>query len=130
MSVFRGVANILGGGALDVRKPLLEDGNDLLGLVQAQCRLGEVENPVRIGYRNRFGFLAARYDDRVVGGLPRSAHNLVMVTVADEQDCPSRGGKTHSFLVNLRDERTGGVDNLKAALPGVVPHRGSTPCAL
>ncbi|MNL87709.1 hypothetical protein D3C87_2169960 [compost metagenome] len=53
----------------------------------------------------------------VFGGFPGSALHFLMAVVADQEDVEVVLRETDGFLVDLGDQRAGGIDGAQAAVP-------------
>lgn len=66
-------------------------------------------------------------DDRLVGGVPVRALDLLVVRVPDQQQRPPVAGEPAGLLVHLGHQGTGRVEHVQPARVRVLPHlRGDT----
>ena len=111
LAIFGGVADVLGGWPLDVRKARLEGGNDVAGLVQAERSLRQVRDPVRIGHGQRLHLFGRTHHLGHQGRLAQSSDDFIMIAVPDQDQRIAFLGKLHGFHMNLGDEWAGCVNH-------------------
>jgi len=108
----------------DGRKPLLQDRDDVAGVVHGQRRLRRVGEFAAVarhdGARVLDGFDQL---DGAVGQLPHRANYLGMAGMADQDHVEAAFVVQDCFLVHLGDERAGGVEKEQAAMLGIRRHR-------
>ena len=124
LAVLRGVADVLGVGADDVGKLLLEGVDDVAGLVQAQRGLGQISHAVGVGHLELGNLGDVRNHLGGLGRLAQRALNLVVVAVPDEHQRVALLGELDGLDVDLGHQRTGGVDDAEAAALAQLAHRG------
>ena len=104
------------------RKPLPERGHDLVRLVDGKRRLGDVGDALRIGHGKVRDVLDALDEHRSLRRLADRSLDLLVARVADEDDRVALGRISPCLRVDLRHERTRGVDRLEVPLRRADPH--------
>ena len=118
LPVLRGVADVVLRRRGDLGKPLLQPGDDAVGVVDAERRLREVGHLAFVGHFER-GHVFGRLDqDDRLGRLAHRADHFVVPFVADEQDRVAGLGVLDRLQVDLGHERAGGVDRPQVPLAG------------
>ncbi|CAM5319444.1 hypothetical protein SVIOM342S_01019 [Streptomyces violaceorubidus] len=119
LAVLRGVADVVARRGDEPRELGLERVDGLHRLVDGECGLGEPDHLRRVRGRSTLATSARSVDELdVVGGLAGGADDLLVALVADQQDVVVVVREADGFLVDLGDERAGGVDGGEAATLG------------
>jgi hypothetical protein len=118
LPILRGVADVGGLRSDDVLEPALERGDHLVGVVDAQRRLGN------IGQRN-IGRQIERQHGRHVGDhvngpidLSDRSHHFGMALMADQDKRATLLDISSSLVMHLRHQGTGGVEDRQAPARG------------
>ena len=123
LAVGRGVTDVVGLRARDVREALAQPADDAVGLVHAEGRLRQVGDALGVVELERVDVLLGLDEDEVAGRLAHRALDLLVALVADQHDRVALGGELLRLDVHLGHERAGGVDRLQPARLGVRVHR-------
>src|SRR5712692_3973718 len=124
LAVFSGVADILSVRATNIGELLLEGSNRVFGFVEAQSRLGDIGHTVRIGHHQGLNFLRVADHLGHERGLTQGPDDLIMVTVADQDDGIAFLGVLNSLHVDLGDQGTGGIHYAEVAFLAGLPYFG------
>ena len=119
LAVGRGVADVVLGRPDDCREPLAQAGDDRVGLVDRERGLGHVGDTLGVDRRERRDIVDALDERDRVGRLALRTDDLLVRSVADEEDRVAALREAASLLVHLRDERTRRVDGAEAAFGSV-----------
>ena len=95
-----------------MRKPTPERRDDDLSVVHAQGRLRQVGD---LGVRRQLQvghFVRVLYQDHVVRRLAHRADHFVVALVADQEDRVPLAREADRLQVDLRHQRTGGVNGV------------------
>ena len=122
LTVLGGVADVVGRRVLQLRELLAQPADGLHRLVDAQGGLREPRQPGALGELEGVDVVRALDEGDVLGRLARSALDLLVARVSDEQDAVVLGGETAGLVVDLGDEWARGVDRLQATLGGLLVH--------
>ncbi len=96
--------------------------DDRARFVDAQGRLRDVGEALRVGDLECIDVLLALHEHDVVGRLAHRALDLLVALVADHHDRVVLGGELLRLDVDLGDQRTGRVDHVELARGGVLVH--------
>src|SRR5579872_1151863 len=124
LTVLSGVTNILGGRAFDVGELLLQGGDNVFGFVKAQGGLGKVGDVIRVGHGEGFDLLGRSHDLGDEGCLTKSANDLIVIVMSDQDKGIPFFGEFDGFDVNLGDQRAGSIDDPQTATGAMLAHVG------
>ena len=124
LAVGGGVADVFLVRPVDVREALLEQRDDLGGVVDRQRRLGDEGEVVRVLRREGLGVFRG-LDQRHRAGrqLAERADHFRMVRMPDQQDLAAALEMDRRLAVHLRDQRAGRIQREEIAGAGVGRNR-------
>ena len=97
LAILCGVADVVTCGALYCRESLAKAGDNFLGIVQTECRLREERKLVGLGDFQGVHGGDGIHDDGAVRGFAGSAHDFLVVAVADQNDGALFAGEFEGF---------------------------------
>jgi len=104
---------------LDGREACAQSVDNVARVVNAQCRLRDVGQPVGIGGDQCLNIVDLGNEMHGAADLPHRAFDLGMAFMADEDNVVTLLGRAAAFFVNLADQRAGGVDDMERAIPSI-----------
>ena len=115
LAVLGRVADVVAGRVLQPREPLAQPAHRLHGLVDRERGLGQPDHVLRVADGDAVDAVRA-LDERDVGRrLAGRALDLLVPRVADQQDVVVVRREPDGLLVDLGDQRAGGVDGPQVA---------------
>jgi hypothetical protein len=110
LAIRRGIADVLFARPLYVREALSQHAHDIGGIVDRQRCLGDKGQRL-VGPKRERRHRLHRLDqlDRPIGKLSHRAHDLRVPFVADQDDLPPRRMVVLGLVMDLADQRAGGV---------------------
>jgi hypothetical protein len=115
LAILRGVADVAHIRAGDGRKARLQGRDDPARIVHRQRRLGDVGQFLGVRDVQRGDVVHGLHQMHLAVDLPDRAGDFGMAGMADQHDLPPAGGVAAAFIVNLGDQRTGGIDDRQPA---------------
>ena len=120
MAVLGGVTDVLDVGADNFRETLLQGLDHIAGLIDAERRLGDVGELVRIPDLKHLHVFGLDHQQHATENAAPGAFDFRVTLVADQNDLAVHLGVVLPFLVDLGHQRAGGVDDWQVALLGLV----------
>ena len=122
LPVLGGVADVVAGRVEELREALPQRGYGLAGLIHRQGRLREPCHLRRVPHLDALAAGRAVHQVDAGGSLAGGADDLLVPFMPDEQDVVILRGKAPGLVVNLGDQRAGGVDGAQAAVCCLLMH--------
>ena len=122
LAVLCRIADIPDVRALNIRKTLLEGGNDVLGVVHAERGLGDVGHRRVRGQRQGRDIVDVLDQQHRAGNLPHGSLDLGVAGMADQDQRPALRHVALALVVDLGHQRAGGIEDRQAARCGFLLH--------
>ena len=123
LAVLRGIANVVTCGPLDRRELLAQARHDFLRIIEAQSRLRKERQLLGIIDFQRVHGLHGVHHDGAVRGFSRRSHNLLLVSVPDENNGALFTREFQRLEVNFGDQRAGRINHFERAGLSFIAHR-------